>query len=129
MSYTWAQDPQLLGRDNNNLLCAGARYNGDSEGETGAFETGEESHDQRPEGPSEISVLADQSLLFPKPLQNIHIPKADVQYGMASRASIGTEYRGSVGTSIPQIIDLLKDNESDVRMVGAEMLKLSEQGM
>ncbi|KAJ7844622.1 hypothetical protein B0H14DRAFT_3455480 [Mycena olivaceomarginata] len=39
-------------------------------------------------------------------------------------------FRGSIVTSIPQIVDLLKDTHSTVRREGANALsKLSEQGM
>ena len=59
--------------------------------------------------------------------QNINIPQADSQYGMA--AANTPEFRGSVGTSIPCIIDPSRDRESDVRMVGPEAVsKLLEQG-
>jgi hypothetical protein len=44
--------------------------------------------------------------------------------------SIAAELRRFIGTSIPQIIDLLKDNDTQVRSVSVEvLLKLSEQGM
>jgi hypothetical protein len=49
---------------------------------------------------------------------------------MALLTSIAAEFRGSIGTSIPQIVDMLKDSDSFVRGTGAEALsKLSEQGM
>jgi hypothetical protein len=44
--------------------------------------------------------------------------------------SIAAEFRGSIATSIPQIVNLLKDTNSNFRMAGAEVLsKLSKQGM
>jgi HEAT repeat protein len=40
------------------------------------------------------------------------------------------EFRGSIGTSIPQIIDLLKDDNWDVRSASvAALSKFSEHGM
>jgi hypothetical protein len=43
---------------------------------------------------------------------------------------VSAEFRGFIETSIPQIIDLLKDNDEDVRSTSVEVLsKLSEQGM
>jgi hypothetical protein len=48
---------------------------------------------------------------------------------MASLMNIAAELRGSIGTSILQIADLLKDSEGRVRVVCANVLsKLSEQG-
>jgi HEAT repeat protein len=44
--------------------------------------------------------------------------------------SIAAEFRGSIATSIPHIINLLNNRDSNVRRAGAEALsKLSEQGM
>jgi HEAT repeat protein len=49
---------------------------------------------------------------------------------MASLMNIAAELRGSIGTSIPQIVDLLKDSEGRVRVACTNTLsKLSEQGM
>ena len=43
--------------------------------------------------------------------------------------SITAEFRGSIETSIPQILNLLQASDSEVREESAEMvLKLSEQG-
>jgi hypothetical protein len=40
------------------------------------------------------------------------------------------EFQGSIGTSIPQIVDLLMHKNSDIRRAGVGALaKLSEQGM
>jgi hypothetical protein len=49
---------------------------------------------------------------------------------MASLMSIAAEFRGLIATSIPQIINLLKDDDQSVRdaAVGA-LSKLSEHGM
>jgi hypothetical protein len=50
--------------------------------------------------------------------------------GITSLTSIAAEFRGSIGTSIPTIIALLKHNDCIVRWAGADALsKLSEQGM
>jgi hypothetical protein len=49
---------------------------------------------------------------------------------MASLTSNAAEFLGSIATSIPQIVDLLKDSDSNGRTAGVEALsKLSEQGM
>jgi HEAT repeat protein len=49
--------------------------------------------------------------------------------GIASLTSIAAEFRGSIGTSIPQIVDLLKDSDGFVRGAGAKALsQLSKQG-
>jgi hypothetical protein len=49
---------------------------------------------------------------------------------MASLTSIAAELRGSIVTSIPRIVDLLKDISTHVRAAGAAALsKLSEHGM
>jgi hypothetical protein len=49
---------------------------------------------------------------------------------MASLTNIAVELRGSIGTAIPRIVDLLKDSEGRVRVVCVNTLsKLSEQGM
>jgi hypothetical protein len=49
---------------------------------------------------------------------------------MASLTSIAAEFRGLIVTSIPQIINLLKDNDWGVRDVAVGALsKLSEPGM
>jgi HEAT repeat protein len=48
---------------------------------------------------------------------------------MTSLTSIAAELRGSIGTSTPQIIDLLQHSDSDVREAAAEtLLKLWGQG-
>jgi hypothetical protein len=48
---------------------------------------------------------------------------------MTLLTNIAVELRGSIGTSIPEIVDLLKDSEGRVRMVCANTLsKFSEQG-
>jgi HEAT repeat protein len=48
---------------------------------------------------------------------------------MASLTNIADEFRGSIGTSIPQIVDLLKDTDNNVREAAAEtLLKLWGQG-
>jgi hypothetical protein len=67
--------------------------------------------------------------LSPEPHRNIDIPQNDFWDDMASHASIAPKFLGSVGTCIPQIIDLLRDEHSDVREAGAKtLLKLSEKG-
>jgi hypothetical protein len=44
--------------------------------------------------------------------------------------SIAAEFRQSIATSIPQIIDLLKDDDSEVCYASVNvLLKLSEHGM
>jgi hypothetical protein len=49
---------------------------------------------------------------------------------MAPLMSIAVEFRGFIATSIPQIIDLFKDNDDEVRRVSMDALwKLSEHGM
>jgi hypothetical protein len=49
---------------------------------------------------------------------------------MALPTSIAAEFRESMGIFIPQIVNLLKDDDWDVRAAGAEALsKLSELGM
>ncbi|KAJ7787992.1 hypothetical protein B0H13DRAFT_2395120 [Mycena leptocephala] len=128
MSYPWSHDPQVLGWHIASHPWTRARHNGDSEGETGALETGEEFHDPRLEDPGDSSRWVDQVPLSPEPHRNIDIPQ-DFWDDMASRASIAPKFLGSVGTCIPQIIDLLKDEHSDVREAGAKtLLKLSGQG-
>jgi hypothetical protein len=48
---------------------------------------------------------------------------------MVSLMSIAAEFRGSIGTFSPQIIDLLQHNDWYARAAGAKALsKLSEQG-
>jgi hypothetical protein len=48
---------------------------------------------------------------------------------MVSLMNIAVELRGSIGTSIAQIVDLLKDSEGRVRVACANTLsKFSEQG-
>jgi hypothetical protein len=47
---------------------------------------------------------------------------------MASLMSIAVELRGSIGTSTPQIIDLLQHSDSDVCEAAVETLKLWGQG-
>jgi HEAT repeat protein len=50
--------------------------------------------------------------------------------GMALLTSIAAEFRRSIGTFFPQIVDLLKDDKWDVRATAAKALwKLSEHGM
>jgi hypothetical protein len=47
---------------------------------------------------------------------------------MASLTSIAAEFRWFIGTSIPQIVDLLKDSDVFVRGAGAKALsQLSKQ--
>jgi HEAT repeat protein len=49
---------------------------------------------------------------------------------MAPPTSIAAELRGSIGTFISQITNLLEDDSRKVRAAGVEVLsKLSEQGM
>jgi hypothetical protein len=49
---------------------------------------------------------------------------------MPPPTSIAAEFRESIGIFIPQIVNLLKDNDCDVRAAGAEaLLKVSDQGM
>jgi HEAT repeat protein len=49
---------------------------------------------------------------------------------MVPLTSIAAEFRGSIGTFVPQIVDLLQDDDWDVCKAGVEALsKLSEQGM
>jgi hypothetical protein len=49
---------------------------------------------------------------------------------MVSLTSIAAEFRGSIGTFIPQIIDLLQHNDWYTRVVGAKAVaELSEHGM
>jgi hypothetical protein len=49
---------------------------------------------------------------------------------MVPLTSIAAEFRESIGSFIPQIIDLLKDYNLPVRRTGVEVLrKLSEQGL
>jgi hypothetical protein len=56
--------------------------------------------------------------------------KQHVWTHMVSLTNIAVEFQGSIGTYIPQIINLLQDNESFVRMEAvAALLKLWEQGM
>jgi hypothetical protein len=44
--------------------------------------------------------------------------------------SFAAEFRGSIGTFIPQIADLLKHNWPSARVAAVEaLLKFSEQGM
>ena len=53
-----------------------------------------------------------------------------VWLGMLVLISITAEFQGTIGTTIPQIIDLLKHNDSHARAGGAQALsKLSEQGV
>jgi HEAT repeat protein len=50
--------------------------------------------------------------------------------GMASLTGIAAEFRGLIATSIPHIIDLLQDEEPDVRNASVDALsKLSKHGM
>jgi HEAT repeat protein len=43
---------------------------------------------------------------------------------------VAAEFRGFIETSIPHIIDLLKDNDKDVRSASVAVLsKFSEHGM
>jgi HEAT repeat protein len=52
-----------------------------------------------------------------------------VQSSVASLMSVAAEFQESIRPSIPQIVDLLKDNDSSVCKAGEEALaKLSEQG-
>jgi hypothetical protein len=49
---------------------------------------------------------------------------------MAPLTSIAAELRVPIGTSIPQIIDLLKDNDGGVCLMSVRVLsRLSEHGM
>ena len=49
-------------------------------------------------------------------------------YGITD--SFAAEFQGSIGIVIPEIIELLKDNDSHVRAAGvAALLKIVEQGM
>jgi hypothetical protein len=49
---------------------------------------------------------------------------------IASLTSIAADFRGFLATSIPQIIDLLKDNAEDVRSESMDvLLNLSKQGI
>jgi hypothetical protein len=49
---------------------------------------------------------------------------------MASLTSIAAEFRGLIATSIPQIINLLKDDAQSVRDASVDvLLKFSEHGM
>jgi hypothetical protein len=49
---------------------------------------------------------------------------------MASLTSIAAEFRGLIATSIPQIINLLKDDDQSVRDASVDILcKFSEHGM
>ena len=48
---------------------------------------------------------------------------------IVSLTSIAAEFRGSIETSIPQIVALLQDSESEDYEAGVQMLlKLAEQG-
>ncbi|KAJ7455977.1 hypothetical protein B0H11DRAFT_2322162 [Mycena galericulata] len=98
------------------------------EEEQNTFETEEESHSPGPSSRGDSSRWPDQVPLSSDPNQNFDVPQAESRSGMASRASIAAEFLGSIRTSIPHIVDLLKDNDSDVREAGAAaLLKLSEQ--
>jgi hypothetical protein len=49
---------------------------------------------------------------------------------MASLTSVAAEFRGLIATSIPQIINLLKDDDQSVRDASVDiLLKFSEHSM
>ena len=75
------------------------------------------SSDVRTEGAKLLTILSEQGM-------------SRIWPGMVSLTSIAAEFRRFIATSIPQLTDLLDDNNSDVRVEGVKVLsKLSEQGM